>query len=319
MQYTDYMHMYVYMYRLYTMWFRVCGCHHCRLNTPDVSYEILHDCFPKSDLINLQIEPDAGGTPSPTPSSKVGSPAASTPSTVPGTDEDAQKMASEKYQQHLAEVKESEAAKALASTPEGQVRQTSSPLPTLARMQSTRLFGDEQSESAATPTDTTAETPSPPIVNTTSETNKSKVKTKAKGKCKRKAAKRLAACKTKAKQPALPPVPSPEIVSPTQPPVEPAAPDTPAAPPTPEVKVEAAAAHPLGQATLNLLNRGSTNDMMDLDTLQNMVNQSVNAAVDARSETGRSVASTRVTKQGRKRNKDTHKRRMRFYRSLSSC
>lgn len=53
MQYTDYMHIYVYMYRLYTMWFRVCGCHHCRLNTPDVSYEILHDCFPKSDLINL--------------------------------------------------------------------------------------------------------------------------------------------------------------------------------------------------------------------------------------------------------------------------
>ena len=302
---------------MYNMCFTGCGCHHCRLNTPVKSYELDLPQFSKVRFVKFEnppyyltesTEPDAGDTPSPPPSSKVESPASSTPSTVPGTDEEARRMASEKYQQHLAE-NISAAGKALTVTPESHVRQNPSPLPKLTRLQSCSLFGDQ----GQSPSSTTAATPSPQNV-TSKATNIKKSKLKKKAKSKGKTAKRFAACKSRPKKATLPPVPPPALVPTVEPPADPAAP-----PPTPPVKTEPAANHPLGQATLSLLNRGSTTDMMDLDTLQDMVTRSVRAAVDTRSEAGSSTI-TKSSKGGKRRtrNKETHNRRMRFYRSLSS-
>ena len=96
--------------------------------------------------------------------------------------------------------------------------------------------------------------------------------------------------------------------------------DEPAASPT--APSPGAVASP-GQAVHSMLNRAATTDRLDLATLQDMVNKSVQAATSAASEAPpKTLPEGSVIEHGDEkitgRNKQAHNRRMRFYRSLDS-
>ena len=117
---------------------------------------------------------------------------------------------------------------------------------------------------------------------------------------------------------APPSVPATAAVAPSNMPAAPAV-----APPAVQVKKEdqtrigqdAAQSSRLDHDTRATLNRAGTTDMVDLATLQTMIQQGVQASLDTRSTTG---SSNNQNSRKKPRDKERHNMKMRFYRSLES-
>lgn len=249
---------------------------------------------------------------------------ASPATTVQATDESARRMAMEKLDQKTPQ------DKIIPGIPSPENQQH---VALLRKMTGRKLFGSQDDLAAVSvASDSTAATPTEkstaPVAG---KPNKKKTKT-----AKTKFAKKKNKNKNKNTiKPPVKPTPAASPIAPSAPPAPAVAPPNPASallqqgggsvgvggvaqngtvakPPAP---VAPPSTPRTADAAGTLLNRGSTADALDLDTLQKIVKESVQASLEL--ETEKSTVSKGSSKP-RIRDKTKHNRRMRFYRSLVS-